>query len=1279
MPSQTVLWTAVPNGVEGAVARLVCVVSPRLTDPAVLTVASYPDWVNWAQRAAAMTFQVQFDNRPPVPATRVSPVPDQARWAALVSKNLIVRPFQFTDHGAREIRSYPVGNVVDFLKQKYLATAVSSPTTFPTVGSHLDGGIGQVGLLFNKKAEAGLRARLAAIRKELKAVPPAAPAPVSDFLQAKIFHEVDPATRRVAPATDRQDFHQLLSLLTQYPQLQRQLGLVFDLTVPVSSTAGASTVRVIPTWQSALPASTDVTPMTKVVVGSGRFSPAPKAGSDLDQDMLALAADGFRIVTVDADGAALKARHFADTLRRSARLRTADTPAQASLPALRSAGLAVARTGRAPQLVQRFREAADRESTLHGSGQVTLDADALLYGLRWAIFDVASGQWYSLCERRGSYEFVTNRALDLQMSDSGTVTTGVTQRADDTMPDYYLSEFLCRWHGESLVAPRPGKSLSTDPTQPPTQPPNDPRPDLPLRVRFAPQPGSLPPLRYGRRYRLRAYATYLGGAGPRFQAPDTGTDFSHATGEVTYGRLEPVPAPALAMRRPRLPGESLHHMVIRSDYDTPAAATVPTERHVLPPKASQLLAETHGLFDTPHGLDPNAYALIAARAEGSLANGGQPDPADHDQRYYDTDTLSFPVESGTAPVPWLVDPLARGAALAGLPGASGVTTVDFGYGEGRTWRNVRPFRIKVVEGTGSPSFDPLARVLTVSLGKADTATVTLSAQPGGDDLPLLEIWRWLQNDAGLSTADLATQRGYAVNGRNWLLTPAQPLVLVHAVRRPLVPPTFTAAVSDRGLGSTVSTLRADGLRISRKSTVSVDVRAQWTDPVDTLDDTGWQPRNMVTRTAELGAVPVAATDPTLGDGAMNLAVAHDLGDPRFHYVTYVATAKSRFTEHFTETAQSTVALSGSNWQVVDATGVAAGSEVVKHGSTSYVRDTDYEMDYIGGRIRRHDGGAIAPGGSVDVTYLPSVTRTSVPALVPVRASTRPAPPRPVCVVPTYAWSSATGATGVSSARRGGGLRVYLDRPWWSSGEGELLGVVVWQAPAGATDVDESFKPYVTGWGMDPLYRGAATPRLVPGIDDFPQATATRTAVLLAERNAVVSVAGHPVQPDPDRRLWYCDIELAPGQAHLPFVRLALARYQPNALPGAELSTVVLAEFTQLAPDRNASVVFGPGADEVQVRVGGNAYAVTPDGQTYGRVDMTVEWHAPGVPGDLGWTATGDPHLLSPQVLDGGQIQWTGSVKLPGPRGSQPFRLVVREYDVLAGGVRRLTYTDVLNV
>jgi hypothetical protein len=199
---------------------------------------------------------------------------------------------------------------------------------------------------------------------------------------------------------------------------------------------------------------------------------------------------------------------------------------------------------------------------------------------------------------------------------------------------------------------------------------------------------------------------------------------------------------------------------------------------------------------------------------------------------------------------------------------------------------------------------------------------------------------------------------------------------------------------------------------------------------------------------------------------------------------------------------------------------------------------------------------------------------------------------------------------------------------------------------------------------------------VPTVDDFPRATATRTGLRLAERDAAVSVAAHAVQPDTARQLWYCDIELAPGRAHWPFVRLALARYQPNSLAGAELSGVVLADFAQLAPDRSASVTFGADPRYVNVAVSGTGYALTADGQTFGTVEVTVERRDPGVPGDLGWTPVSAPQKLSTAPLSSGDMLWRGKVDLTVTRGSEPLRLVIREFEAIGGG-RRLTYTDVL--
>ena len=68
-----------------------------------------------------------------------------------------------------------------------------------------------------------------------------------------------------------------------------------------------------------------------------------------------------------------------------------------------------------------------------------------------------------------------------------------------------------------------------------------------------------------------------------------------------------------------------------------------------------------------------------------------------------------------------------------------------------------------------------------------------------------------------------------------------------------------------------------------------------------------------------------------------------------------------------------------------------------------------------------------------------------------------------------------------SRRKGGGLRIYLDRPWYSSGEGELLGVVLWScappqhAAFEAFEVPDFLKSYVTQWGKDPLWSAASLP------------------------------------------------------------------------------------------------------------------------------------------------------------------------------------------------------------
>jgi hypothetical protein len=92
--------------------------------------------------------------------------------------------------------------------------------------------------------------------------------------------------------------------------------------------------------------------------------------------------------------------------------------------------------------------------------------------------------------------------------------------------------------------------------------------------------------------------------------------------------------------------------------------------------------------------------------------------------------------------------------------------------------------------------------------------------------------------------------------------------------------------------------------------------------------------------------------------------------------------------------------------------------------------------------------------------------------------------------------------------------------------------------------------------------------------------------------------------DAERRLWYADIEVNFGTAYFPFIRLALARYQPTSVPNAHLSNIVLADFMALTPDRWLSVAHGATADVRNVSVFGWTYTDS-SGEVEARQPLTL--------------------------------------------------------------------------
>jgi hypothetical protein len=219
------------------------------------------------------------------------------------------------------------------------------------------------------------------------------------------------------------------------------------------------------------------------------------------------------------------------------------------------------------------------------------------------------------------------------------------------------------------------------------------------------------------------------------------------------------------------------------------------------------------------------------------------------------------------------------------------------------------------------------------------------------------------------------------------------------------------------------------------------------------------------------------------------------------------------------------------------------------------------------------------------------------------------------------------------------MRVELLRPWHLTGQDERLAVVVEQTEAARDPI----------WATTPVDRtpplsayGPVSPE-VRNLPDGPPVT-----VIAYETKF-------------DASWWAADIDL-PGVAsasYRPFVRLAVARYQPESLVDLELSTVVRTDLVQLLPERTLTVDTG-GAGLV-VTVDG----LGPQGPLENRVDVVVETRAANSPIDI--TALG--------AVDGVGA-WVTSDVVPGRLGQRievprtasgsngTVRLRVREVELL---------------
>lgn len=1248
---QTIVWTVLPRGLlPGGELSLSVLVSPRLTpDVAEAPLGAFPGFlgtspdINWASHTFSFGIEVAtgpvlpvlpvtpiepvrpvLPIRPVTPVTPVRPIEsvrptsprlttvqpaagvlDPALFGRLFAA-VVVRGHAFKDLRARKIRSFPVAHVLQAIRDRYAQTALLSPFDRPAALVRKDP---LAALDFTRpEAHKNLGAKLESILADHGYVPPQDPDLALDFFQALTFHGFKGRAGQPPLVAPKVDFHEAIALLADYPALLRKLGLVFDLVVPAPAQP-FTRLRVHPHVAPAIaPAATytAVTPWTAVDYQPGvGFTAAPADPTERRGGFFDLARPGVEVTQVDVDGAALKVIGFVESAMQTEARGTFGAATRAALPALRSAGLSVSLTDRAGRLHRLLERAGVLDDALgagHGSDQI-LHAEDLTRGLRVDVEDPVLGRWCSL-HRRIPDVTVDGPGgptpLDLGVTeDEGTLTAAVSSPTDPAKgDDLFVHETLFHWTGWSLSAERPGArvDLVGDTVARSSNPAAN---ALGIASRHRVVPGSLPRLRFGRSYRLRARAVDLAGNA----LPHTSTDAAAATPAAPYLRFEPVPAPILSREADPRPGESMDRAVIRSHNASPALDATPTAetsaRGVFPAKGAVLLAEQHGLLDASTG------AMMA-------------DAATH-QRLAERDPIQIPevtlAPTSVDPLPlaqvrYLPDPLARGVRVRGLPDGDRELRFD-----GAAWPDTQPFRIELCDGAAASAWDASTRTLRVSLPKGQVTTLRLSSLlPGPGALDVLGLWSWLR---GVCPAPyLPTYEQRALAGELWAITPDRAVVLVHAVQQPLRAPAFTALQTHRILGQTQAELRG-AVDLDVATTGQVEVLARWSDRVDrpgSPTGDGWDDR-----VGQVGARPI---DHTLADAIEFAGVRHQLPDTRYRRVAYHMVATSRFRECFVDAA------------------------------------TPLDLTRIGAAVE-----------------------------CDVLASARPAAPEIEYVIPTFAWSTDPERDGLASRRRGHGVRIYLRRPWFSSGDGELLGVVVahgprvnyadgvgvfeaaWLSGQVVPEVPERLRGLVTLWGSDPVWVSAAT-WPTPSLHHFPGKSAQAEGLVLDELDGPapapwsIAVAGHPVAFDPERQLWYCDLELDTGPAYFPFVRLALCRFQPRAVAEAEVSRVALADFIQLPPDRLAWVGSDP-ADPRALRLSVSGEA--PRGRADAPIATVVSARVEVLldPAADHWIPDPNaPVLLAQTQITGTVAVWSGDLRLPRPRGEIRQRLVVEEHELL---------------
>ena len=1235
MSTQNIMWTALPNGFNSAGDRLKLsvIVSPRLvTSPGPVGIlAQFPDFLDWPTTVGTLKFRVEVLGGPTVDAAADKTPLDSVAWKALFNANgkpAVVRSYNFDDRSNVPVRSFPTKKVVGFLKNLYQQAAIQFPRVKPTLPQLGLDPAGGPGLSLGQLAVTSQQEEQA-LNRQINALLSDAKAVPANF------------------GTPKTDF--------------QQVRLMHDFL-----SARDADGNPLPLPAQKLP-DTD---FHKVVGAMGQYPALMRAlgiAIDLEIPAAGIPTNGQLRIHPGKAGPAPMIPWTAYRIDAAAKLFVTAALAGNSdvvdgmllLPGPLSYEVVEMDVDGAAEKVMDFAHNMGRLAFGIAKKSVDTPTNYGLPALRSGGFSAARVD--RAVRLTGTFQAAkaNNTAI------SANPNANVVLHAEDVTRGYRIDVWDSvsgKWHSlhqrEGLYnfLNGPLKKTIADEgfvTMATSQSADGTSADLRLPESLFRWAGwSLSAPRAGRTigddskpanttnpaltdFKLETNFRVAKGTLPRlrfgmqYQFRARAVDLAGNSFAVDAPISATYTIPATPVRYLRYEPVVAPALVLRQALDAVGTPGESGDRIVI-----RSNFDTHIAAVSERHIAPPKTTETMAEEHGMLDTPtGQPDKAlygmltSRDGSFgTDTADLAKPVPHPEAQLalPYLPDPLAVGASFLNLPGTVADSATPVAFGG--TWPDTQPFRLVLDEGTGAPVFSESDRVLRVHLDKAEIVQVPLSCYLTADPASNpANILSLMKIWSWIVEAGLASLQKDATDGRMWLLTPPRTLTLVHAVQKPLIEPRFEDLRAGKKLGDTFATL-TDEFPISGKSTAKLDIEANWSEPVDDGTDNP-QPvtRTGVARAFEMPFEPNDTVAVIDGSRPVLFVNKHEFHDTKHRNVMYQAVATTRFKEYFPDTLTADPA---------------------------------------------------------------NVTRTSQPVTISVPNSARPDAPKVLYVLPTFQWERGPEGAWTVSKRKGGGLRVYLDRPWFSSGVGELLGAVLWScAPPPAStfngwSVPDFLKGYITQWGKDPIWTAPAPPtQAMPVANNFLNAAAVGTALTVDEAKGVpVDVVGHEVHFDTVRKLWYCDIAMDPGNAYFPFVRLALVRYQPESIADAHLSRVVLADFAQLMPDRAASITLDPvDLTRLDLAISGPTY------QGPGQVVMsvTLQTQAPGA-GDQAWVPLAIL-TLTPKRFGGPDTLWTTPLVLPAPRGSRPFRLLIEEFEFFSKDgspinlQKRLVYADILEV